>query len=80
MNASSVRNMGINVRTDRRLWGSSVYAGSPLQNALAALVEKRDPSEIVVVHHYTDNVKYLQLEIERRSKVNGIKFERIRLS
>lgn len=41
------------------------------------LVTKRTPEEVIVVHHLTDARYKVQLEIERRCPVNGIKFERI---
>ena len=50
-----------------------------MKSALAAMVEKREPNEIIVVHHYTDSRDQLQLEVERRSDELGIKFERIKI-
>lgn len=47
------------------------------QLLLAALVTKRCDDEIIVIHHVTDTTYKLQLEVERRSKEFGIKFERI---
>ena len=47
------------------------------QLLLAGLMTKRSPEEIIVVHHITDTHYKLQLEIERRCPVFGIKFERI---
>ncbi len=49
----------------------------PLRETLAALVPKREPEEVIVVHHYTDDGVRLRLEVERRSITLGIKFERV---
>ena len=50
-----------------------------LRAALANLLEKREPNEVIVIHHFTDTKKFLQLEVERRSTTLGIAFERRRL-
>lgn len=51
-----------------------------LRAALADLVPKREPNELIVVHHYTDIRQSIQLEIERRSETLGIQFNRVLLS
>lgn len=48
-----------------------------MKQMLAEIVGKREPEEIVVIHHYTDRKSGLQLEVERRSETLGIHFERI---
>jgi hypothetical protein len=47
------------------------------QLLLRALVTPRSWREQIVIHHVTDTPFRLQLEIERRCPINGIKFERI---
>lgn len=47
-----------------------------LRQALASLIERREPDELIVVHHATDHRGFLQLEVERRSRTLGIAFER----
>jgi hypothetical protein len=47
------------------------------QLLLQTLLPKRSDGEIIVIHHVTDTVYYLQLEVERRCPVFGIKFERV---
>ena len=47
------------------------------QLVLAQLIEKRHSDEQIIIHHVTDTVQFLQLEVERRSKALGITFERI---
>lgn len=42
-----------------------------------SLIPKRSDDEKIVIHHVTDTFYKLQLEVERRCPVNGIKFERI---
>jgi hypothetical protein len=56
--------------------GSQIY--SPwLHNVISNNIEKREPDEIIIVHHFTDRKGTAQYEIERRSKICGITFERI---
>lgn len=50
-----------------------------LRAALARLIEKREPAELIVVHHYTDTSASIQLEYERRSEILGIQFGRLLL-
>ena len=48
------------------------------QLILAQLITKREPNEVIVIHHITcDTPHRLQLEVERRSQFCGIAFERI---
>lgn len=47
------------------------------QILLASLVEKRSVNEVIVIHHVADLPHILQLEVEFRCPINGIKFERI---
>ena len=47
------------------------------QLVLAQLIEKRHSDEQIIIHHVTDTVQFLQLEVERRSKALGITLERI---
>lgn len=47
------------------------------QLVLSKLIEKRHSDEKIIIHHVTDTVNFLQLEVERHSKALGIKFERI---
>lgn len=47
------------------------------QLLLQTLLTKRSKGEIIVIHHITDTPYYLQLEVERRCPVFGIKFERV---
>jgi hypothetical protein len=47
------------------------------QLMLQTLIPKRSVNEVIVIHHVTDTHYKLQLEIERRCPVNGIKFERV---
>jgi hypothetical protein len=51
--------------------------GPLIKSSLAAFVQKREPDELVIVHHYTDTRTKLQLEVERRSSTLGLSFERI---
>jgi len=46
------------------------------QLLLVGLIERRWPTETIIIHHITDTYQKLQLEIERRA-ANGITFERI---
>lgn len=48
-----------------------------LMPGLTALISKREPDEVIIVHHYADNIDALQLEVERQSKTLGLAFERI---
>jgi hypothetical protein len=47
------------------------------QLLLATLLSKRSPDEVIVIHHVTDTAYMLQLEVERRCPIHGIKFERV---
>lgn len=48
------------------------------QLLLTPLIEKRSENEVIVIHHVTqDKPHVLQLEIERRCPLNGIKMERL---
>jgi hypothetical protein len=47
------------------------------QLLLMPLITKRSVEEVIVIHHVTDNAQKLQLEIERRCPINGLKFERL---
>ena len=47
------------------------------QLLLQTLLTKRSDGEIIIIHHVTDTIYYLQLEVERRCPHNGIKFERV---
>lgn len=38
---------------------------------------KREPNEVVIVHHIIDSQIVVQYEIERRSETLGILFERV---
>ena len=49
------------------------------QLLLATLIPRRSPEEVLVLHHVTDTPTKLQIELERRCPVNGVKFERVRL-
>jgi hypothetical protein len=44
---------------------------------LTSLIERREPQEVIVVHHYIDKMDVLQLEVERRSTTLGVHFERV---
>ncbi len=46
-----------------------------MRNSLQSLVEKREPSEQIIIHHYADRKDGLLLVIERRSISLGLKFE-----
>jgi hypothetical protein len=50
-----------------------------LQKAIADLIEKREPNEVIRVHHVQHFDTHLQVEIERDSKVLGFSFERMEL-
>lgn len=41
------------------------------------LLTKRSEMERITIHHVTDTVHKLQLEVERACPVHGMKFERI---
>ncbi len=48
------------------------------QLLLTPLVVKREPNEVIVIHHVTQDTPYrLQVEVERQSKTLGVAFERI---
>ena len=47
------------------------------QLLLATLLPKRSPDEVIVIHHVTDTFYKLQLEVERRCPIHGVKFERV---
>lgn len=49
----------------------------PLRTQLALLVEKREPDEQIIVHHFTDTSTSIQLEYERRSGLLGVTFGRL---
>jgi hypothetical protein len=38
--------------------------------------ERRSELEKIIIHHVTDTPHILQMEVERRCPINGIKFER----
>ena len=46
-----------------------------MRRHLESLVEKREPSEQIIIHHYADRKDGLLLVIERRSISLGLKFE-----
>ena len=48
-----------------------------MKTHLATLVPLREPGEQIIIHHYTDSVNALQMEVERRSTILGILFERM---
>ena len=41
--------------------------------------QRADPTDQIIVHHVTDTAGGVQFEIERRSKLFGIRFERVRM-
>ena len=47
------------------------------QLVLQSLLTKRSDGEIIIIHHVIDTIYFLQLEVERRCPVFGIKFERV---
>lgn len=47
------------------------------QLLLQQLLTKRSKEEIIIIHHVTDTPYRLQLEVERRCPIFGIKFERV---
>ncbi len=47
------------------------------QLVLQQLLTKRSDGEIIIIHHVTDTVYKLQLEVERRCPTFGVKFERV---
>ena len=46
-----------------------------MREILVKSVEKREPSEQIIIHHYADRKDGLLLVIERRSISLGLKFE-----
>lgn len=64
------------MKLDRRDLGTQPRSKG-LKRALISLVPKREPEEEIIIHHATDRIDVLQLEVERRSKVLGIAFERL---
>jgi hypothetical protein len=48
-----------------------------MRELLATLIPKREPAELIIVHHVTDLPNKLQLEYERRSSTLGIDFGRL---
>ena len=47
------------------------------QLMLKQLVPVRSDCDIIVIHHVTDTVRHLQLEVERRDPIHGIDFIRV---
>lgn len=47
-----------------------------LRRVLSSYVDD-GASDKVIVHHVTDTPEFLQLEVERYSKRNGVSFERV---
>lgn len=47
-----------------------------LRYVMSSIIDKREPLE-EIIHHYTDRKDRIQLEVERRSRIYGIKLQRI---
>ena len=48
-----------------------------LRLGIDSVIEKREPNETIVVHYVTDFSTHAQYEVERRSTILGITFDRV---